>query len=89
MEETRMTADQEQTRVRVGALVVHGLALVVAVILVSTGAWITAAAVTVIAAIAGAWAVRMYSDLQAQAMQERAMATAARRCTPPPSDFDG
>jgi hypothetical protein len=89
MEETRMTPDQEQARVRAGALIVHGVALVVAVVLVALGLWTTAAAVTVVAGVAGWWARSMYAALQAQALQERALTTAARRFTPPPNDFDG
>jgi hypothetical protein len=84
MDETRTTAELEQTRVRVGALGVHLGALVLAVVLVGVGAgWPLIVGVVLVAAIAGAWAVRMYSDLQAAALQDRAMAAASRRFVRP------
>lgn len=87
--ETTRTADQEQRAVRVGALLTHAGALLVAAVLVAAGAWIAAVAAAAVAVVAGAWALKLYNDLQAQAVQERAMATAARRFTaPPPADGD-
>lgn len=88
---TTRSAEQEQRAVRAGALGVHLMALVLAAVLVAVGAsWTTVLAVAVIAAVAGGWALKLYSNLQEQALQDRAMAsTAARFSAPPPAgDFD-
>lgn len=78
-EPTRTAAEQEQHQVRMAALSAHMLALVVAAILVGAQWWTLAAAVAVIAAVAGAWALRLYGDLQAQALHAASVAAASRR----------
>jgi Na+-translocating ferredoxin:NAD+ oxidoreductase RnfD subunit len=89
MEKPTMTAEQEQRAVRLGALVVHLGALVLAVVLVGFGAWTLAAVTALVAAVAGAWALKLYGDLRDQAMQDRAMANAAGRFNRPPPPAEG
>jgi uncharacterized RDD family membrane protein YckC len=86
-----MTTEQEQRSVRLGALLVHLVALILAVVMVSLAAWTLAVALAVVAAIAGMWAVKLYNDLRELAMQDRAMRNAAGRFqAPPPVDkFEG
>jgi membrane protein YdbS with pleckstrin-like domain len=83
MSETR-TAEQEQRTVRVGALLVHAVALLVAAVLVALTAWTAAFAAAAVALVAGVWSVKLYNDLQAQAIQDRAMTNARTRFTAPP-----
>lgn len=79
------TAETEQRSVRVGAILVHAGALFIAAVLVVFSAFAAAAAALAVAAVAGGWALKMYGDLQAQAIQDRAMVRAADRfSTPPP-----
>jgi Na+-translocating ferredoxin:NAD+ oxidoreductase RnfD subunit len=82
--ETTRTAEQEQRTVRVGALIVHLAALLTAAVLVAVGAYLAAFAAGVVALVAGAWALKLYNDLQAQAIQDRAMTNAAARFSAPP-----
>jgi hypothetical protein len=86
-----MTTEQEQRNVRLGALLVHLVTLILAVVMVSLAAWTLAVALAVVAAIAGMWAMKLYNDLREQAMQDRAMRNAAGRFqAPPPVDkFEG
>jgi fatty acid desaturase len=90
MDETR-TAEQEQRAVRVGALILHAVALLTAAVLVAFSAWTAAFAVAVVAVVAGAWTLKLYNDLQTQAVQAQAQASAHRRIVaPPPADrFEG
>lgn len=81
-------AEAEQRAVRVGALVLHAITLVLGAIALGLGIYAMGVAIAVVALASGGWALKMYGDLQQQALAAQAQQRAMRAFVAP-DKFEG
>jgi len=71
--------DVEQTRVRLGSLILSAVAAIGAVVALGLGLWLWAAGMAALAVAGSAWAHRMYAAQEEYRAQVTAQGTAQRR----------
>jgi hypothetical protein len=78
-ETERDPLDVEQTRVRLGSLILSAVAAVAAVVALGLELWLWAAGLVALAIAGSIWAHRMYASIEAYRAQVTAQGQATRR----------